>query len=197
MKKLYFALFMISFIMIGVNVDGQIGVRAGLNIASYSVSGDGATINSDPQIGFHFGIVNDFKLTDNITFRPGLLYSGKGGKISFDLFGVSESVSSTYNYLEIPLSFVYNFKGEEQGFFAEAGPYLGFLLSAKSEDEDIKESFNSLDFGLNLGLGYDLGSFIIGANYSLGLANIAKTEDGDDDVTAKNKNITIYGVYQF
>jgi len=55
---------------------------------------------------------------------------------------------------------------------------------------------NSLDFGLNIGLGYDLGNIVVGANYGLGLANIAKTEDGDD-VTAKNKNISAYAVYQF
>ena len=104
--------------------------------------------------------------------------------------------SVSYFLWNIPLSFIYNFSTEDSGFFAEVGPYVGLLLAAKSDGEDVKDSFNSLDFGLNLGLGYDLGTFIVGANYGLGLANTAKTEDGDD-TKSKNTNISVYGIYQF
>ncbi len=194
MKKLLLTL-LISFGLFYVS-NAQFGVRAGLNFASFSTESGGVSLNSDPKIGFHFGLTNDFKLTDNLTFRPGLLYSAKGGKLSLDFLGQTEEIEASYNYLDIPLSFIYNFTKEDSGFFAEAGPYVGFLLSAKSEDEDIKDEFNSLDFGLNIGLGYDLGNIVVGANYGFGLANIAKTEDGDD-ATAKNKNISIYAMYQF
>lgn len=186
MKKLFFTLTFVFTLFVISNA--QLGVRAGLNISSYSIKTSGVTLSVDSKIGAHFGIVNDFKLTDNITFRPGLLYSGMGGKF--------ESSTSSINYLNIPLSFVYNFTTDEKGFFAELGPYVGFLLSAKEGDTDTKDRFNSLDFGVNVGLGYDLGSFIVGANYGLGLANIAKTEDGDD-TKANNTNIAIYGIYQF
>ncbi|MBK6498547.1 MAG: PorT family protein [Saprospiraceae bacterium] len=190
MKKLFFTLLVVcGFIYVS---NAQLGVRAGLNFSSYSVKGGGVSLNSDSQVGFHFGLTNDFKLTDNITFRPGLLYSGKGGKL--DVLG--ESLPLNLSYLDIPLSFVYNFSGSDSGFFAEVGPYVSMLLAAKSDGEDVKDSFNSLDFGLNLGLGYDLGTFIVGANYGLGLANIAKTEEGDDS-KAKNTNISVYGIYQF
>jgi len=194
MKKLFFTL-LISIGLFFVS-NAQLGVRAGLNLASFTTKAGGLSINSDSKIGFHVGVTNDLKFTDNLTFRPGLLYSAKGGKFSIDVLGQTESIEASYSYVEIPLSFIYNFTKEESGFFAEAGPYVGFLLSAKSEDEDIKEDFNSLDFGLNIGLGYDLGNIVIGANYGLGLANIAKTEDGDD-VTATNKNISAYAIYQF
>lgn len=190
MKKLFFTLTFVFTLFVISNA--QLGVRAGLNISSYSFKASGTTVSADSKVGFHFGIVNDFKLTDKITFRPGLLYSGMGGKFTV----LDESITSNLNYLNIPLSFVYNFTTDDKGFFAELGPYVGFLLSAKSGDEDIKDSYNSLDFGLNIGLGYDLGSFIVGANYGLGLANIAKTEDGDD-TKANNTNIAIYGIYQF
>lgn len=194
MKKLYFTL--LVFLGLIQFSNAQLGVRAGLNLSSFSTESSGLSISSDTKVGFHFGLTNDFKLTDNITFRPGLLYSAKGGSLTVEFGGQSETVTASYSYLDVPLSFVYNFSTEEKGFFLEAGPYVGVLLSAKSEDEDIKDSFNTLDFGLNVGLGYDLGNIVVGANYGLGLANIAKTEDGDD-TTAKNKNISIYAIYQF
>ncbi|MEZ4910125.1 MAG: porin family protein [Saprospiraceae bacterium] len=194
MNKIYFILGL--FLFCNINVNAQLGVRAGLNFASVSAENGGVTLNSDSKLGFHFGLVNDFKLSDNLTFRPGILYSVKGSKLTLDIFGVNETITDEYTYLDVPLHFVYNFTGEEKGFFAEAGPYLAFLLSAKSQDEDVKDLLKSLDFGLNFGLGYDLGNFIIGANYSFGLSNIADGEDSED-VNVKNKNIAVYGVYQF
>lgn len=194
MKSIFSTLFFAFFLCLFANA--QLGVRAGVNFSSYSSKTDGATLNTDSKVGFHFGITNDFKLNDNLTFRPGLLYSAKGGTLKLDLLGISEDLSASFNYLDIPLSFVYNVSKEEKGFFIEAGPYIGLLLSAKSEGEDIKDSLKPLDFGLNIGLGYDLGNFLLGANYGFGLANIAETEDGED-VSSANKNISIYGIYQF
>jgi hypothetical protein len=179
-----------SFFVLTFALKAQIGVRAGLNLSSTKVEFAGLNVDTDSKVGFHLGVVNDFKFTDNLTFRPGVLFSIKGGK--------AEDESTNYSYVEVPLSLIYNFTGSESGFFAEAGPYLGLLLAAKSGDVDVKEGLNTLDFGLNIGLGYDLGTFIVGANYGLGLANIVKTEeDVDLDVTAKNNNIAIYGIYQF
>lgn len=167
----------------------QLGVRAGLNFSSMKFEVIGLNADTDSKVGVHFGLVNDLPLSDAITFRPGVLYSLKGGK--------SDEETISTSYIEVPLSFIYKFTKEDVGFFGELGPYLGLLMSAKNEsDGDIKEGFESLDYGLNFGLGYDLGTFIVGANYGLGLANIAKTEDGDD-TTAKNANVSVYGIYQF
>jgi hypothetical protein len=185
-KKSYLTFaFLLSFIVIS---KAQFGVRAGLNFASTKFEVLGLNADTDSKVGFHVGLVNDFSLSEKLTFRPGVLFSLKGGK--------TDESSSTYTYIDVPLSLVYNFTEAEKGFFLEAGPYVGLLLAAKNEDDDIKEGFNTLDFGLNIGLGYDLGSFILGANYGFGLANIAKEEDGAD-ITAKNANISIYGIYQF
>jgi hypothetical protein len=72
----------------------------------------------------------------------------------------------------------------------QAGPQIGFLLSAKrkddGEDEDIKDLFKSTDFGFNLGLGADFGKLNASARYCIGLSNIAD----DEDVEIKN------GVFQ-
>ncbi len=67
-------------------------------------------------------------------------------------------------------------------------------MSAKSGDDDIKDEAKSTDFGLNLGLGYRVNANIsVEAQYSLGLSNI--DDSGEDEVSAKNTNIALYGIY--
>ncbi len=71
------------------------------------------------------------------------------------------------------------------GFSIEAGPQVGFLMSAKvkaeGEEEDIKDSVKGIDFGANLGIGYKLESGLnFGARYNLGLSNLNDGEDSDD-----------------
>ena len=79
------------------------------------------------------------------------------------------------------------------GLSIEAGPQIGFLISAKDEfddvtttnvsgdsttetdsgTDDIKDIVNGIDFGANLGLGYRLeNGLLFGARYNLGLSNI-------------------------
>jgi hypothetical protein len=180
---LLFGLFTIS--------NAQLGIRAGLNMANVSYSGEDE-IETSNLIGFHFGVVNTFNVAEKIDFRPGLLYSGKGYSIDFDFGGVSESLDFKLTYLEVPLDFVYNASGVD-GLKINAGPYLGLLLAAKADGEDVKDDVESLDFGLNLGLGYRFGNISIGAQYGLGLANLQKESNGDE--TVKNTNISIYGIY--
>lgn len=84
-------------------------------------------------------------------------------------------------------------------FSIEAGPQIGFLTSAKlkgeGENEDVKDDFNSTDFGLNAGLGYNVTENInLGLRYNFGLSNIAKDSD-DDKIT--NTNFSFAVAYKF
>lgn len=72
-----------------------------------------------------------------------------------------------------------------KGFSVEAGPQIGFLLSAKHEKLNVKDSFNTFDFGVNFGLGYKLENGLnFGARYNLGLTDI----NNIDGSSSKNKN---------
>lgn len=72
-----------------------------------------------------------------------------------------------------------------KGLSLEAGPQLGFLLSAKNESTNVKDSFKTFDFGVNLGLGYKLNNGLnFGARYNLGLTNINDSEGS----SGKNRN---------
>ena len=185
MKKLLLLVF--AFVSFSAVSNAQLGIKAGLNLANISVSSEGDSFEPDSKIGFHFGVTYTTMINDNISFRPGALFSTKGYKFTF----LEEDFNTNLSYLEIPLDFVY----KTGSLDIHAGPYLGLLMSAKSGDEDIKEGLESLDYGLNVGLSYNINANIgVGVNYGLGLANIGKTEDGDD-TTTKNKVIGISVTY--
>ena len=66
---------------------------------------------------------------------------------------------------------------------------MAFLTAAKvkatvnyiSAEQDVKDKFESVDFGLNAGAGYDCTEKLsAGLRYNFGLTNIAKTELGND-----------------
>nr|MBP8157732.1 PorT family protein [Flavobacterium sp.] len=89
--------------------------------------------------------------------------------------------------INIPLMLKYY---PESKFFLEAGPQVGFLTSAKlkvnvtgygSDTQNIDDAFKSIDFGLNLGAGYNISKHAtINARYNLGLTNVGENEPGVD-----------------
>lgn len=64
------------------------------------------------------------------------------------------------------------------GFRLEAGPQVGFLISAKSDGENssinVKDNFKTVEFGVGLGAGYIKPSsgLGVGFRYNAGLSNI-------------------------
>ncbi|MFB3389006.1 porin family protein [Flavobacterium sp. LAR06] len=164
----------------------KFGVKGGVNFANLT----GDTEDASLKVGFHVGGFAEIKVSDKFSVQPELLYSTQGAK--FDESGEGFDIENKLNlsYLNIPV--MAKFYVAEK-FSLEAGPQIGFLLSAKaksegtdegitlSAEEDVKDSFESIDFGVNFGAGYDFTENLsAGVRYNLGLSNIAKTEDGDD-----------------
>ncbi|MCC9065799.1 porin family protein [Flavobacterium piscisymbiosum] len=153
----------------------KFGVKGGLNFAN--ISGDN-TKGIDVVTAFNFGVVSEIPLSEKFSFQPEIMYSGQG--YSFDDNTVA------LNYLNIPLMGKYYLT---KGLSVEAGPQIGFLLSAKNEKTNVKDSFKTFDFGVNFGLGYKLDNGLnFGARYNLGLTDINDLEG----FSSKNKN----GVFQ-
>lgn len=147
------------------------GAKGGLNFAT--ISGD--NIKSTGTVAaFNLGVMSEIPLSEKFSFQPELMFSGQGYSLSDDVVAL--------NYLNVPLMGKYYLT---KGFSVEAGPQLGFLLSAKHESIDIKDSLKTFDFGLNFGLGYKLENGInFGARYNLGLTNINDVEGSSN----KNRN---------
>lgn len=190
MKNLFFiSMFLFSVVLSQIQAqDVQFGLKAGVNFAT--LNGDDVSEDFGAITSIHLGVVSEILISETFSFQPELLFSAQG--IKDDEF--DEKIK--LNYLNIPLMGKYYIS---EGFSLEAGPQIGLLLSAKSdidgEEIDIKDSVKSIDFGLNLGLGYKMKSGLnLGARYNIGMSNI-NDEDGLDSI--KNGVFQISVGYMF
>lgn len=165
------------------------GVKAGLNLATLT----GDIDDAKSKTGFHVGAVAEFKLTDNFSIQPELLYSAQGAKTEYSesAFGMTVTAEEDMkiNYLTLPVMAKYYVI---EGLSIQAGPQISYLLSAEydyevsgggmseSGTEDIKDDLKSIDFGLAAGVGYELpmGLFFQG-RYVVGLSNIVDADEAD------------------
>lgn len=183
------------------------GVKGGLNISNFSGDTEGVDLKS--RFGFNVGGFVEIKISEKFALQPEVLYSTQGAtfeNVGAEVNGTFYTGDIDFNlaYINVPVMFKY-YAAEK--FSVEAGPQIGFLTSAKSKTKldgfsgsnelDAKDSFESIDFGLNLGAGYDFTeNFSIGARYNLGLSNIAKTEV-DDDTKLHNGVFSFSVAYKF
>ena len=207
MKKIFLtaaAVFAFSF----ANAqDVKYGAKAGLNISS--ATGDTQIFGDlSSKVGLQLGGFAEIKISDKFAIQPELLYSSQGVKeTDTDVISgivVTEKTTQKLAYLNIPVMAKYYVA---EGFSIEAGPQLGFLMSAKAEVEssalgqsvtasaDNKEDFNSTDFAFNLGAGYDVAENInLGIRYSIGLSNVLKNSG---PYSVSNSNFAFAVGYKF
>ena len=181
MKKLILSLFVVA--AFSATSFAQLNLKAGVNLANQAFESSGFTLEASTKVGFLIGANYATNLSESIALRPGIQFTIKGSKLDF----LGSSLSSSFSYIEVPVDLVY----KTGDLSIHLGPYLGLLMAASSDGDDIKDDVKSTDFGLNLGLGYSFGQFGVGANYGLGLSNISDDADG----SVKNKVISVYVTY--
>lgn len=191
MKKLILYAFAVMAFGFANAQEVKYGVKGGLNLSNFTGDTDGLDLKS--KAGFNVGGFVEIKLSDKFAIQPEILYSTQGTKAEveeFELEGNFYDAQVCFNlsYINVPVMFKY-YAAEK--FSIEAGPQIGFLTSAKTKTEvdgfngsnelDVKDMFESIDFGLNFGAGYNFTDHLsAGLRYNLGLSNIFKTEAGDD-----------------
>lgn len=154
------------------------GVKAGVNVAN--LGGDSFGVGSlGSRAGLHIGGLVEIPLMGSFSLQPELLYSMKGSDWTFAGSGSSDL---NLDYIDIPVLGKYNLPWVN-GLSAEAGPVFGVLMSAKSGDEDVKDSFKTLDAAFAIGATYklDMGVFF-SLRYNKGLLDVW------DDNDFKNQN---------
>ncbi len=147
------------------------GVKGGLNVSTITNVND-VGVSSSALIGFHIGAFGEFMILDKFAIQPELLYSAQGVSLDFD----GDKGDVKLDYVNIPVMAKYY---ATNSFSLELGPQIGFLVSAKAksggETVDVKDSMKSTDFGLNLGMGYDITeNMVLGLRYNFGLSQLQK-----------------------
>ena len=204
----------------------KLGVRGGANRALTTVapgsnlSGPNTyerSADKNAIYAWQAGLVLD-AAWGNFAVQPALVFSQKGEKFNTSVFynggggGFAASISSTnrYNWLELPVNFVYTLHGDH-GLQVFAGPYVAMGVGGRQTgtsylaapnisyapyEFDRRVTYDTdannlrFDAGLNFGLGYRQGPVQVQAGFGLGLVNlhrdISNIDPGFSPFTAYN-----------
>lgn len=170
-------------------------VKVGVNFSKVSGTEDGVDYKTDWKPGLAIGAGVDVPITDLFSFAPEVLYSMKGGKNGDFTGDGGEDVKLKIDVVQIPLLFKANFAGGSARPFVVFGPGIGFVTKAKfeagSEEEDIKDDVEKVDFSAIIGAGVQFGRGTIEARYDHGFRDL----DKDSSSEAKMKTFSVlFGV---
>lgn len=160
----------------------NLGIKGGLNL--YTIGGDNDG-SYDYKPSFHIGLLGHIHMSDNFALQPELVFSAQGAK-----YGGDQKLD--LNYINVPVLFQYMF---DNGFRLEAGPQVGFLVSAEADGTDIKDNFDGTDVGIAIGMSYvnPASNFGYDVRYNHGLTNINE----NDNVDAYNRGFQLGVFYLF
>ncbi len=186
----------------------QFGVKGGMNVSS--LSEDASLSDQGSKIGFNAGVFMNAPIAENFSIQPEVLYNDLGSKVTRSTTVLGNTYSADYSrnlgYISVPVMFQYN---ATPGFYLEAGPQFGFLVSANDKFKSStngstnnsnivaldKDNFNTFDFGIGLGAGYYFTpSLGLTARYTAGLSDIIKDNSGD---SVKNNVFQVGLAYKF
>lgn len=192
MKKLLLIASLAVFAVSNVNAqldkgDFELGAGIGLNLSNVTVGNDSE--NSTKSLtSINFGASGEYYFSDRWGIKAKLIYDQKGWADGFiyneDTF---ENTTTDFQlaYLTIPVMANWHF-GSTRKWYLNFGPYVGILLNAEDSKlgMDVKEAFNTTDFGLAFGIGY---KFEIADNTKLyveydgqsGFSDLFKVNEGD------------------
>jgi len=207
MKNLLFISIIVIFGLTSLSAQTiKYGTKIGVNIAN--ITGD-ETDDLNTRASLHAGAIAEIMISDEFSFQAELLYSAQGAKSDYN--ETLDEVTFRYTsvkleYINVPLLAKFYVT---EGFSLEAGPQVGFLITADREfektdngetetgEKDILDEIKGIDFGLNFGLAYKLGGGIfLAARYNLGFSNINDIE-GSDELKNQNRVMQVSAGYFF
>ena len=186
LKSLIASAFMVS-LAAPVAAEGlsEKGVMVGFSMAN--ASGDDAdAADSSSVSGFAVGGFGVMELSANLGVRAEAWFIQKGYEV------LSSPVS--LGYIEVPVMAQYKMPVSGLDINLFGGPFMSYLVSADNDGTDVKDSFKSMDYGIQAGVGAVIQQqYTVDLRYSMGLSEIV--DGGNTDV--KNSGILLSGGYLF
>ncbi|MDY0780166.1 porin family protein [Tenacibaculum sp. IB213877] len=187
----------------------KLGVNAGVNYSSLRES-DNIFRKTDSDFAYLVGAKFEYIINENISIITDINYEVK--KTSYDVTVASNQddpwfpntnlkVKTNQNFLTVPM--LINFKfGSSNTFFLNGGPFLSYLLNAKSHTQgnvyaDESSKFKKTDFGISFGIGKiisldDKNDLIIELRDNYGLIDINSNLYNDfNEVKTNSLNLTV------
>ncbi|WP_310991701.1 porin family protein [Aequorivita marina] len=167
----------------------RLGAKLGLNVAS--LGGDSYGVGSlGSRTSFHIGGLAEIPLSGNFALQPEILYSSEGSDWSLGTLG---NADLKLDYIRVPVLAKYYII---EGLSAELGPSFGVLVSAKSDDEDIKEAFKSFDAAIAVGATYRLNMGVFfSLRYNKGLLDV--NDDNESNFSNQSNVFQVSAGYSF
>ena len=166
----------------------------------------GENVNHGGQLNYQVGAFMEYRFTNKFSIAPEVVFAAQGGKYDTkrNLLGVPFEVKETdnVNYINVPVMLKFYVV---PALSIDFGPQVGFNVYSKNtweakvadeggkHTEDMKDVTKSVDFGLGLGLTYNITNDVfVQGRYTMGLTDVF-----DYDHSGKNGNAQIAIGYRF
>ena len=154
--------------------NGTFTLQPKVGIGIGALSGEWKTnsgVDNKSRIGFVAGVEGEYYANTWLGIALGVNYAQQGWKME------GNGLKETYklDYLNVPLTG--NFY-VAKGLALKTGLQFGFLMSAKVEDVDVKNSCEKLNLSIPIGISYEISDFVLDLRYNLGLTKTNK-DDGN------------------
>jgi len=171
-------LFVVTGSLSAQNFSPTFGIKAGVNYSTLAVDEDEID-DATYKTGFTAGFYKITPISDNLSFQSELLYTAKGAE--YEVTG--RNVEANLGYLEVPLSLQLHLG--KLPVYVFGGAHASYLLNAKYEyasgffedGQDIVEfddldGFKRFEFGVQGGVGVQIGKLSVEARLTRGLSNM-------------------------
>jgi len=176
----------------------RLGALAGMGLMNQTISDVPATqsISTSSLFTLHLGLVGLIPINDNLSFQPGFEFQQKGCKYKATTATLTIDTKISFIYLNVPLNLVYSMGSDDLKFTPFLGLYGAYAiygehgLGGLNDKADFSREYKRPDFGAQAGIGVDVDEFFFRAQYSLGFANIARS-DNMDGTKSSNKGFSL------
>ena len=158
----------------------------------------GEDVNHGGQLNYQAGLFMEYRFTNKFSVAPEVVFAAQGGKYDTKILGVELKETDHVNYINVPVMLKYYVA---PALSIDFGPQVGFNVYSKNtiegkvdklkekETTDMKKYTKTVDFGLGLGLTYNITEEVfIQARYTMGLTKVFNV---DDDSKNGNGQIAI------
>lgn len=151
----------------------KLGIKAGANY-DWLATGEISVYDLRPEVGYHAGILAEFKICDKFSIQPEALYSFSS--YSFDGNGSGNNSKLEISEVAVPVIAKFYLV---KGLSLELGPQANFIIDVK--DGGANSDLRKYNFSAVSGLAYDfeMGAFIQ-ARYAYSFLDLQNGSTGNN-----------------